>query len=280
MKTLDIEKLLVWAYREELPKLEFLGLGVSNFTLVSDRIELMTFQVGDGRRRGEREDSYGFSGLTGYAPLMAEPHPDARILHAAVKGLDDPAVKPVIEEPAALLSDMPEAVQAEAEGALSGYRVQLACLVMRHARMGTRPDWRCEAPERKPVMGARGDAPAWFVMEDVLNRTGGTVRMEVPGYDRIAKRPKPGAYRKFVFEPAVRELVDLRADYLCWRAGLAWIAESVQLTAHRVTGPEAPAWPWEGERERGPARVIEGPGWVAPEEPRAKRRRKVVDNVA
>ena len=73
-KPIDIERLLTWAYREELPKLQFLGAGLSgrwsNFALLGTKVQ----QGGGGTYYGSLD--------------VGPPHEDAAVVHEAVTALD------------------------------------------------------------------------------------------------------------------------------------------------------------------------------------------------
>ena len=240
-KPIDIEKLLQWAYRQELPKLQFLGAGLSGrwsgFALLGTRVQ--------------HEGGGTFYGCLDVGP----PDPDAGVVHEAVKELDSLKAD-WNEDPRVLLSDMSEGVQAEAAAALTGYRVQRSELVMRFARMGMRPDWRAEEPELRPVL-AKNNRPAWFARKRVKIKAGGWMEAEVNGYDDKRCRPMEGAYRKYYFDPDPRLAVDLRADYANWHASLVWLREELlgRLEMWEPTGPVAAERPWERGEEPS-ARVL------------------------
>jgi hypothetical protein len=241
-RPIDIERLLVWAYREELAKLDFLASGASSFWCGFAELGTKVF-------------SGGGNSLQSYAAIIGDGvHPDAEAVHREVCALGQ--FQPDWEEPEALLSDMPAEVQALAASAVKGFRVQLDVLVLRCARLGTRPDWHADGvPQKRARRSERTGQPAWFVMEDVPVFAGrvqvGSERREVDGFDRTARRPKPGAYKKYVYEPDPALLVDRRAEYCCWHAGLERLAESLSggLSEHEALRPAAEALPWEGERK-------------------------------
>lgn len=242
-RSLDIEALLSWAYRDELAKMDFLGGG--------------SFFWSGFAELGTKVTSSGNS-LQAYASIIGDGvHPDAERIHKEVCSLG--SFQPDWEEPEILLSDMPEEVQALAANAVKGYRVQLDVMVLRCAKLGTRPDWRADGvPVKKPVLAARSGQAAWFVMEEVeissAGRVVGTERREVNGYDQQTKRPKPGAYRKYFYDPDPGMIVDRRADYACWHAGLVSICESLkgELDEHEPVPPKIAALPWEDHGSRKP----------------------------
>lgn len=259
MKTVDIEELLQWTYRDQMPKKDF-----QPWDVISAVGELMT-QSDDGR-----------PGVTRYAALYdGGPHPDALAVHDVVKRLDAINVRPTIEDPAALLSDMPDEVRAEAAPELQRYSVNLSLLVMAHGTKCSRPSWESEVPAKRPYTDSRTGKPIWYALREVEGVFDEKHLEEViVGYDTKSKRVPRDAYQKFRFEPHVFLALSGRADYACWRASLVFLAEEFSapglLKEHVVTGPEAPCWPWEGETGRAPPRII--PSLVSAEDFSAARR--------
>ena len=203
----------------------------------------------------------GGSGLQSYAAIIGDGvHPDAEAVHREVCALRE--FQPDCEEPEALLSDMPAEIQAIAATAVKGFRVQLDVLVLRCARLGTRPDWHADGvPQKRARRSERTGQPAWFVAEAFpIYSSGvkvGTERREVDGFDRVSRRPKPGAYQKYVYEPDPALLVDRRAEYCCWHAGLERLAESLagRLSDHEALRPAIGPMPWE-ETDRRERRIL------------------------
>lgn len=242
-RAIDIEKLLIWAYREELPKREHRQLlGVSNYELVSNYAAEMCETVSDGRTLGNR-----------YWQLYGDgPHPDALLVEAAVKALD--GFTPVLhEDPQTLFSDMPEEVQAEAETALGRYHVEIVPLVIRCASMGRRPDWRTDTPVRvawKPE-GSSGHPP-YFMSVEVKGPLGKTFIEEHRVLrDPKTRRPPAGAYHKMVWQPEPWAAIDGRADWLIWLAALSLLTESLACTLKdfEATPPMIFQRPWECGKE-------------------------------
>lgn len=244
VKTVDIETLLAWCYCDELPKRDWLDVGGRS------PWEAMMAQLEGGQQLDDGRPSLG----NRYAVLGGSgPHPDAVLVHEAVKRLDDPALTPVLEDAAGLVCDMPPEVQEAAEEALSRYAVRLAPLVMRCALRKRRPDWRVDAvPELVPVRSEATGRPQWFALREVSVRSGGRMTVEVPvTIDPKTRRYPDDAYRRFAWEPDVKLVIDSRADYQVWWGALAWLAGELdgRLANHRVTPPGAAPWPWEtGER--------------------------------
>lgn len=212
-RAIDIEKLLVWAYREELSKRQFIEtLGISN-------------SLGDASLLGTR---VGGGAPQWYAEIIgAGIHDDALKVEQAVTDLS--GMKLVLPDPTILLADMP-ALMNEADAALSGYRLQLDGLVARMAQLASSPSWQFDPPDRKIVRDPRSGAPLWFIRKKMRCRAGDerwSEERETDGYDRTAQRPMPGAYRKYYFDPEAGAIVDPRYDWLAWALALMSLRESL-----------------------------------------------------
>lgn len=261
MKALDIERLLIWAYCEELPKREFLGLGLSNFSIASDLARLAMETIDDGRPITNR-----------YAELYrGGPHADAVLVEQHVLALNDHVLR-LHDEPAVLVADMPSEVQAGAAEALDKYRVEIVALVIRCARLRSRPPWRCEIPQRKPWSpeGRPGRAP-WFIKVKVRGAFGKMGEVErLAKLNPRSRRYPPTAYQKFVWVPDIASVVEARADWLVWRGALEHLAESLAGHLHERTlsSLRLPWMPWlAGAEHEGvdkprilPALAVDGAG--------------------
>lgn len=271
MKTVDIETLLRWAYREELPKAaveraapmgRVAPAGHRNaYDAVARAGELLAvIQEPDVVNR------YGVLPLLDRAP--DDPHPDAIAVSDAVEALAK--VGAYMPEGWSPLSDMgdlgPEGEAAIVRGmallttdALGGHvqlRRPLSRLVIRHALLGGEPVWQAERPERRTIM-EYGRAKWFRRITMVTDGAFGpaTYEVEIDGFDFKRRRPYADAYRKVVLVPDPAEVVRARAEYELWHGALVMIAEDLAgagLVAHRVTPPARPSRPWEGEPTPGP----------------------------
>lgn len=257
MKRIDIEHLVRWAYRDELPKVaretSLIAALRSGWASISRWSELMTVvQEGDLVNRW------------GLVPLdtMDDPHPDALAVAAAVERLGDFEVSlPEGWNPLSDLGDLgPEGQDAVRRGLdrLSppdgqGARVMrqpLARIVIRQAILGTAPSWEAEVPARRMVTGPNGK-PRWFrAVSHVSAGAFGDVTetVEVDGFNAARQRPFPGAYRKFELEPDPCPVVVERGEYELWVAGLHALVDLLAgtLSAHAPLPPARVARPWEG----------------------------------
>lgn len=275
MKTVDIERLVAWAWREELPKL----------APASDGLSVLGF----GRAWG---------GLERYGELLTvvdmptnrytvadptattAPHPDAIMIGDAVQSLDRLVLDvPPDWDPIDGLGDLTAAergaavqramarIAAPVPDGERRFRVSPWRLVERHAVLGGAPDWRAEVPERQVVRGANGK-PRWFrsslVWAGALDADGlpvpglgGYVEVETEGRNARTHEPYPDAYRKTVLDPDPAEAVVARAEYEIWRSALDLLVEDLagRLADHVATASARPYRPWL-DGEAAAARVL------------------------
>lgn len=261
---IDIEHLLVWAYREQEVDRRVAVVKEGNLTMVSSigsNWPATTLEL------GARVDVSG-SGtrLAWQARTLAQERTadDALTIHDAVLALDDVWVE--MQDGEATLWT-PESAKADGldlcaddatlrpatpNGRLADFiharldRVVVAPLLIQHARAASRPDWH-EGWSQSRASAWRGERDRW-----------GRLR----GNGRGLGEDRP--------EDVARD----RAVWLVWRAALAVLAIDMEdrLAKWAPTGPLAPESPWELREKRiVPALVVQ------PEAPRKlmKRRRKM-----
>lgn len=253
-KPVEIEKLLRWAFVDELSKRL-----TSSAEGIWDHIE----EIG---QRGGIDPGHGAAQRY---PHFGLPHPDAEKIELAVSNLPNLIID-WKESGEALMGDM--LALFNKRDVLLVRTLLTGALVAMHAKMSTRPDWREDAPQ-----------PHWIAAERGANRP--KVIGECKGKDRYTH----GSYCPLVYEPSPISIAETRADYACWHRGLVLLAESLELQEHVALPPAAPARPWAGERE--PARRIFGIGErrerqqplpLKPQRPfaRAAPRRKIITDDA
>ena len=254
-RPVDIEDLLRWAYRDELPKVEadqsVEGIGPQSGSMwggVSQMGEEMAAAVHDGR-----PNVYGL--LPSHNPFEQPINPDALIIGEAVNALD--YVGFTLPADWSPFADMP-GLGADAEWLTdaarqrlvqdSGFvRVEARRLVIRFAILGDRREWECE-PIRRGWLSYANGAPRWFRRVLVDDGFGGAVEIEVDGYNKRGKRPFTDAFRKPVFDPSPNTVAEARAEYQVWHAAMAYLAARLDgcLSDFAVSGPARPWAPWEG----------------------------------
>lgn len=286
MKTVDIETLLRWAYRDELPKMAAASSMVaavrSSWHAVSRFGELMAVV--------QEADVVNRWGLVPLTRAADDPHPDALAVADAVEALAACDVN--VPESWNPLSDMGD-LGAEGEDAVRRgidrlaprgvdgrrkLRDPLSRLIIRHALLGGGPAWEAEAPTRRMVMGANGQ-PRWF--RRVACTTPGafgplTTHLEVDGFNPAGRRPFPGAYRKFELVPDPAPAIVERGEYELWFAALGLLVEALSgtLVQHVPMPCQRSPRPWDGAVSSG--RVL--PSLLAA--PAAPERRHIRRKVA
>ena len=237
MKKIDIELLLRWAIREELPKA---GKGSrSAWGLISNFASL-----------GTRVDT-SFRGVDAF---QDEPHPDADKIATAIRALPDDASLSRAECNS-LIGDF-AALEPETVSAFSGAQFDLRPLVIRCAALGERmphamPHWPHEVPTPQQMfLPSQGGRPRALVLGRnpasgalvALKLASGRAHQRGELYS-LAHRP----YSPLEWHaPTVGQLLRARAEYTLWRHALAILARNLTgaLDEFEVTGPAAPVAPW------------------------------------
>lgn len=245
-KKIDIEKLLQWTFREEMPK----GRPVT--ATAWDAI--MSYS-----QLGARIDvsHQGSSGL-GFVP--GSPHEDAERVAVAVAAHDESASFATRADVAALFADMSGMAEHFTDAAMAT-RINPRALILSHAAMGSRPKWKFEPPtphqERatfRDEVGALRDRPRVIGLDacgDVVdvfpNR--GRKAMKFGLYDLDYQPRSPLIWS----DPSPLHVAECRAEYIAWHAGLVSLASSLR-DALREYQPELPIarqMPWiTGEEAR------------------------------
>ncbi len=258
MKTVDIESFIRWASNEEWPKAQPPEPDSPNgYSPAWDRV---------GAWRVGGVNAFGVVSVVD--AIDREVHRDAVALHEALVMIDDfPIDCPEGWNPlggvsatacdGATISDCDRALNARLKQALDVVTVldrggvrkvkgSARALVLREAGRKRPRDLACEAIEVRAV-GERG-MPKWFVRETMIGAADGLpYDIEVDGYDRKRKRPKAGAYRKYVCEPDPLETIVARAEHeVAWHA-LRILVELLdgKTVAHRVVMSPRALRPWE-----------------------------------
>ncbi len=257
MRTITIDELLTWAFVHELPKgggadgLEnyhsaWRQLEASSWGKVLGYAELMTLVDRDRAEPGMWIE-------------QGAPHEDALEVGKAVAELARYDVSfPEGWNPVADWQDF-DGLTADAV-ARARERLMLrparsrsagiASLVISSAVLGRVPDY--SAPEPECVVFARREGePAWFVQRPAVDAFGREYLIEVDGFNRRARRPYPGAYRKFVLTPDPTADILGRIDYQIWVAALTKLESALidRLVSHKLTFSHRSATPWLEDRD-------------------------------
>lgn len=206
----DIEKLLVWAYRDELAKLHTsCAEGIWDHIEDASTLGIVT-TTGEGCAQ-----RYDF-GL---------PDDDAIAIEKAVAQLGDTIIDWEQSRDAILAEVAPLFAKRDV---LMVRPFKTAALVTMHAKMNTRPDWHEETPRPRPVMAKSGPAGRAMLVGSC------------EGKDRYSF----GAHCPLRWEPSPVTIAIARGDYAAWHHGLVLLAETLRLDRHEALPPAAPALPW------------------------------------
>lgn len=219
---IDIERLLTWAYRDELPKQTVGGLtGWERLTFLGTNVD-----------ESSRETSYPVA--------LGPPHPDALIVDHVVRGLEDVMFK--WRDLRKRLMGHLAPYAAEDDPACSAMRFSAEALVRHHAIMGSRPIWHL-GPVSLLRIQEKNNKPRVQYLDDSGKLVNGLTS---------GRRYGPMARCPLRLDPAGAEIACARAEYLVWRVGLIEVkqrCESWGLREHQVTGPVAAEEPWRIDTE-------------------------------
>ena len=250
-RVLDVEALLSWAYKHELPKDRGLGGSGGEPCAVSPMFAMGAF--------GTRVDYYHRE--PGFPSAMGPPHPDALLVEAEVERLAEHAEQEI---------DMAEidfggiASLLPAHGAANAVRRALRmmpAIVARCAKLEQRPFW-FSSTQPYPLRTASG-TPAVLRWEPQYAKTvtGEEVEHEVlVPVEAKAKGEYPfGAYSPLRYDPDPQAMAEERAEYAVWWAAMVAIAAALtgRLTSHIVLAPGAAQRPWIEDVDLGePPRIF------------------------
>lgn len=246
---IDIERLLSWAYREELPKKE---LAVTADSTSWDSVDRY---LGRGGVEIDRDPWELHLQSQRYAGI-GKPHADARDLACLVDGLDDVT----IQWPAAkniLLGPLAPYLTPDSEFLIRKLRAQSSGLVRAHARMGTRPMWDIYW-KLGPVVLKNQHTLVQYVDRHgkVVDCTSGQ-RDYIRGGRcplKLTLHARPGERDPLANKVPLAEIVSARFEYFVWHSALREIVRQVKgswkLEDHEPTGPLAAQAPWLTGAER------------------------------
>jgi hypothetical protein len=207
----DIEKLLVWAYRDELSKLHS-SSAEGIWDLINDASTLGVVAT-SGEGAAQRYD-FGL------------PDADAQEIAAAVASLGDLIIDWDASREAIMGDLAPLLLQRDV---LMVRPLRTAALVTMHAKMNSRPDWHEETPRPYMVPAIKGPH-----------------RPAIVGECRGANFYSTGSYCPLRWAPSPITIALVRAEYAAWHRGLCTLADTLSLDRYEALPPAAPAQPWDG----------------------------------
>ena len=191
------------------------------------------------------------------------PHADALIIGEAIDTMR--AAPP----PCAITADelaLGLGFAVDAAGALRSALANVRNLVLVYARLARRPVLRLDPLEPRPRLAANGKPGAWRVERwnepTFGDHTQAARDVEVAVTAKRKNDFPVGAYGVVEWEPRPQELVDERAEYAAWRAGLEWLTGALAgaLESRALLAPRAAWRPWAGEQDAEPVRDLFAPG--------------------
>lgn len=233
-RKIDVEKLLQWTVREELPKGR--PVSVSAWDLVARHAML-----------GVRIDGGGPVDPLGFVP--GAPHEDALVVADAIKSLDDDFRLQELDDALLMLAPW-NAIAGQAADALMQASFPARSLIVSRAALGVRPPWQFEAPE---------------CYQTLVPSAGGRPRALVEGFDDdgalVALAPNRGkaVTLRGLYDlhrlprsplqwlnPSMIQIGEARAEYHAWHQSLHRLAGALagQLKEFEPVAPAAPALPW------------------------------------
>lgn len=248
---IDIETLLLWAFRDELSKRQ------------TSATEGLWDHIAELGQRGGIEIDRGHGGAQRYA-YIGLPDPDAYLIEKAVAGLEDLVIDwpqsfdAIAGDLSGLISvnDMarresaprtPKAGWGPAgakalnawfgDGAAKPVRdrprdvlmvagLRTGALVTMHAMKGTRPDWIEDSPHPLPTPAVKGPNAM------VLGKCEGKNRYSL------------GASCPLVWSPSPLSIISSRAEYVAWHHGLTTLARTLQTEKFTALPPKTSRLPW------------------------------------
>jgi hypothetical protein len=253
MKKISIENLLIWAFTEELPKKGAKRPAPMGFSHSSD--SLMQFAE-LGTLIDSDTNSYGLIPAFIYE---GEPHADAVAVYDAVLALElrggfeiergwNPF--PEWQDPQGLIAaEVARAVDHELGRPDRANGMHVVNLVRNAAILRRGPDWEADEP-RTVTIKLNGKDDSWFIKRKRKNRMQRFEDYEDNGFDNRARRPLPGAYRKYRLAEPVRAAIAARQDWQLWQSALEALVAALagRLEDHEIRPFTPNRHPWAGQQ--------------------------------
>jgi hypothetical protein len=246
-RSVEVEKLLHWAYRDELSK-----RATSSAEGIWDHIEEYGQNGGidPGHGAAQRYPHFGL------------PHPDAEKIEKAVGALADQCIDLEASRDG-LMGDLAQLLVRR--DVLAVKTLRTTALVTMHAYRGDRPDWCPSGPRAYWIEATHGPRG----------------RPQIVGECRGKNLYTAGSYCPLQWDPSPLAIALERLDYVAWWRGLRELSETLELDAHQALPPAAPELPWfdkkppgrifrfgEVTRDKLPLRPLRDPAGPPPRRPR------------
>jgi hypothetical protein len=254
---MDIERLLHWAYRDELSKrrtsaaegiwdriaedgqrggidpghgaaqrYSHFGLPDPDAEAIEREIALLENVVVDWNQCFEYVAG-DLAGLVRVNDIERKPRPNPRQPQASWGKAGEKALK------AWWKGDDPTPPHDRPRDVLLVGGISTKVLVTSHAIRGDRPDWREDHPEPRMVPAIKG--PNAMIVGECRGRNLYT----------------SGSYCPLKWEPSPVSVLQSRADYLAWRNGLVVLCGRLNLSKFIPLPPKAPEFPWIDPEDEG-----------------------------
>lgn len=237
-KRIDIEKLLQWALREEMPKGR--PVSISAWDMIR--------QIGT---LGVRVQTSG--PVDGFGFVPGAPHEDAVIVAEAVRALPNAARLASEDDALALFGDL-AAIAGQSVQALLGASFDARSIVIARAMMASRPPWEFDLPtpaamriEFMDATGALRDRPLVYGVDDAgdvveLSPHRGRKAQQIGLYDPDMSPRSPLNW----CDPSPLSIAHARAEYFTWHSALTNLVDDLhdRLKEFDAVAPAAVARPW------------------------------------
>lgn len=229
-KLIDIEKLLQWAMRDELPKGQ--AVAASAWDVLTQYAAL-----------GVRVQTSGFQG-DGFGFTPGAPHEDAIVVADAVRTLKTEARFDDAAQVLPLFGDL-ATIAGDAVSSIMRAEFNPRSLVISCATIGKRPDWNFEHPTPyqmfAPTFGGRPRAIVYGIDAD-----GDLVEMKARRKDgkfNLSMSPRSPINWN---APSMIEVGEARAEYVAWHGALVTLAAVLagKLVEFEPTAPAVARLPW------------------------------------
>ncbi|MGV0817135.1 hypothetical protein [Martelella sp. AMO21009] len=252
MKKMTIQQLLTWAFTEELCKTEATGGRISPRLSSANAGLNAAGELGTIIARTPNE--------WGVVPTWEDgvaPDPDALIVGDAVKALTgtgfdipegwQPFPEWANDEHGLIAGEVDRVLAEERQHGVRRTGSHAFSLLVTCAVLKRGPDWYAERPKVRMV--ERQGKPVWFITKRQKDSFGRWHEVETDGYDRKAKRPKRGAYRKYVLSHGLRGEIQSRIDWIVWQAALQMLERELagRLGEKQITPMRFDMSPWMRE---------------------------------
>jgi hypothetical protein len=243
-KPIDIEKLLQWTVRDEIPK----GLPVSAEigVAITRRGRPRMFSVAANFVERGSVDSFGF--------VPGSPHADALIVSDAIRDLETSARFNEASEVLPLFGEW-RGIAGDAVTAIMSAVFDPRSIVISKAAQSSRPKWHFECPTPYRMMipfrdaaGAHRDRPLVHGTDadgDIiyLQPRRGRAAMRDGVYDFTMSPRSPLQWGK---DPSMISVGHARAEYVAWYGALITLAKALKgkLAEYEPTAPALMPMPW------------------------------------